>query len=195
MQFSKSPITQGRRAFARIMLAALLAISLAGSVAGCSKKDPGGENQNPGTSKPIEVKEGSIAPDFEFITMDGKKAKLSDYRGKVVLLNFWASWCGPCVQEMPDMQRIAEEYQSVVILAINRSEGTADATKFANSKDYSFIWGLDEDRAIAAIYPSSGIPYTIVIDKDGVIGTIYYGSAHDMYPYFEKAVKDAGATK
>jgi len=195
-------IAQTRRSFVHIMLAVLLAISLTSSLAGCfgkpSTQGPGGENpngQNPETSKPVEVKEGSIAPDFEFVTMDGKKGKLSDYRGKVVLLNFWASWCGPCVHEMPDMQRIADDYPSVVILAVNRNESTADATKFANDKGYSFIWALDEDKAIQAVYPSNGIPYTIVIDKDGVIGTIYVGSANDMYPYFEKAIKDAGATK
>jgi len=194
--------SQGRRALLRLVLTALLALSLTGSLAGCSsnssKQDPGGEKpggQDPGTSKPVEVKEGSIAPDFEFITMDGKKGKLSDYKGKVILLNFWASWCGPCVNEMPDIQKIADNYPSVVILAVNRGDKTADAKKFANDKGYKFIWALDEDSSIQKIYPSNGIPYTIVIDKDGVIGTIYLGSANDMYPYFEKAIKDAGATK
>jgi len=202
MRPTKTEFTQRCRTFLRLLLAALLTLILSSSLVGCfnssSKQDPGAENpggQDPGTTKPVEVKEGSIAPDFEFITMDGKKGKLSDYKGKVILLNFWASWCGPCVNEMPDMQRIAKDYPSVVILAVNRGDSAADAKKFANDKGYSFIWALDEDSSIQKIYPSNGIPYTIVIDKDGVIGTIYVGSASDMYPYFEKAIKDAGATK
>jgi len=156
-----------------------------------STGDLGQTGQDP--QRQTAVAEGSYAPDFTFTTVDGKTAKLSDYKGQVVLLNFWATWCGYCIDEMPSMQQIKEDYPNVVILAINRSDDSSQATAFAKDKGYNFVWGLDDDGAIAKIYPSNGIPYSLIIDKDGVIGTIYEGSAPNMYPYFESALKDAGA--
>jgi len=156
-----------------------------------AEQSSSGQPTNPG--KPVAVKEGMTAPDFEFVMMDGTTAKLSDYRGQVILLNFWATWCGYCIQEMPDMQKIAENYPDVVILAVNRSDVTADAIAFANKADYDFTWALDEDGSIEFLYPAIGIPYTVVIDKNGVIGTIYTGRVN--YSYFESALLAAGATK
>ena len=134
-----------------------------------------------------------VAPDFEFETFDGTKGKLSDYKGKVVLLNFWASWCFYCIQEMPDMQKISEDYPDVVILAVNRSETKGDAAMFAYKAGYDFTWTFDEDGSIEFLYPAIGIPYTVIIDKDGVIGTIYPGGV--TYAYFESALLAAGASK
>ena len=204
------------KGFSLLVCLVLLASLLAGSLTGCSFSLPRGSAQdspannageNSGDSstqtqgqpgqpsqpgKMAEVKEGAYAPDFEFITMDGTTAKLSDYQGQVILLNFWATWCGYCIEEMPDMQRIAEDYPDVVILAINRSDDSALAIEFANEKGYDFIWGLDEDGSIARLYPSNGIPYSLIIDREGIIGTIYEGSAPDMYHYFKVALVAAG---
>jgi len=139
------------------------------------------------------VREGLAAPDFDFVTIDGKTGSLSDYRGKVVLLNFWATWCGYCIDEMPDMQKIREEYPEVVVLAVVRSDDSVRAKNFALDKGYDFVWALDDDASIAGIYPSNGIPYSIIIDREGTIGTIYEGSAPNMFLYFQKAILDAGA--
>lgn len=142
----------------------------------------------------VKIAEGATAPDFTFTTSEGETANLSDYQGKVVLLNFWATWCGYCIDEMPALQKIAENYpDSVVVLAVNRGDSVSEANTFAEESDYDFVWGLDDDGAIQKLYPANGIPYSIIIDKDGVIGTIYEGSAADMYPYFEDAVVAAGA--
>ncbi|WP_139653691.1 TlpA family protein disulfide reductase [Raoultibacter phocaeensis] len=162
----------------------------AGSDASDSAESGASDSANP---KSAEVKEGVEAPDFEFALVDGSTAKLSDYRGKVVVLNFWATWCGYCVREMPDLNDIAQNYDDVQVLAINRGDTPADAKEGIEEYGYDFVWGLDEDRAIEALYPASGIPYTVVIDKDGVVSSIFAGSAPDMYPYFEEAVTKAGA--
>lgn len=139
------------------------------------------------------VAEGTKAPDFSFTAVDGKTRALSDFEGQVVLLNFWATWCGYCINEMPAMQKITENYSNVVVLAINRGDNASEANSFSSESGYGFIWGLDEDGAIEKLYPSNGIPYSLIIDRDGTIITIFEGSASDMYPYFESAVVDAGA--
>lgn len=145
------------------------------------------------SQKAPAIEEGVEAPDFEFATIDGGTAKLSDYRGKVVVLNFWATWCGYCVREMPDLNEIAQNFDDVQVIAVNRGDTPADAQAGVEEYGYDFVWGLDEDRAIEALYPANGIPYTVVIDKDGVVSTVFAGSAADMYPYFEEAVTKAGA--
>ena len=187
-----------KRGFSLLVCFLLFATLLTSSLTGCftpspstSAKDPPANNAS--EEKKTAVEEGAYAPDFEFVTMDGTTARLSDYQGQVVLLNFWATWCGYCIDEMPAMQKITEDYPDVVILAINRSDDSALAREFAQEKGYNFIWGLDDDGAVARLYPSNGIPYSLIIDKEGVIGTIYEGSAPNMYPYFEQALLEAGA--
>lgn len=139
------------------------------------------------------MKAGNTAPDFEFKTIDGTMAKLSDYRGSVVILNFWASWCGYCVQEMPDMDKIVAAYPDVTVIAINRGDSTSTAISAAEKFNYSFVWGLDEDGSIETLYPADGIPYSIIIDANGTIVQVFNGSSSDMYSYFKSAVVKAGA--
>jgi len=145
-------------------------------------------NSTPETSTPKLVAEGESAPDFQVDTMDGKTVKLSDYKGKKVILNFWATWCGYCVDEMPALQKITENYSDVVVLTVTRNDETAKAKTFAEEKGYNFVWGLDESGEIASLYPSKGIPYSVIINEKGVVMKIFEGSAPDMYPYFEDAL-------
>jgi thiol-disulfide isomerase/thioredoxin len=138
------------------------------------------------------LSEGATAPDFSFTYESGESAKLSDYRGQVVFINFWASWCGPCMQEMPDINELRQAYPDVVILEINVSDEKTDALEFIGKSGYDVSWIID-DGTIASHYPSQGIPYTLILDKSGVISTIFEGSAPDMFSYFEAAVIAAGA--
>ena len=182
------------------VLACILILS-SGLLASCSSGSNESSNSNSSSDSSSGstsggaaiVKEGSVAPDFEFETVDGKTAKLSDYKGQVVLLNFWATWCGYCMREMPDMAKINETYPDVTVLAINRGDQPNKAISKAQELGYEFVWGLDQDGAIEALYPANGIPYSLIIDKEGIVTTIYSGSAEDMYTYFEKAVIQAGA--
>lgn len=177
---------------------------VAGGLTACSTSTPSEDpksntksesnsDPNKGKQEKVRIEKGATAPDFTFTTTEGATAKLSDYQGKVVLLNFWATWCGYCIDEMPALQKITETYpDTVVVLAINRGDSNAEAEAFAQENDYNFTWGLDDAGTIQGLYPANGIPYSVIIDKDGVITGVFEGSAPDMYPYFEEAVKAAG---
>lgn len=199
-------MTRTARSYAHRALGLVLALFLSlAALAGCSapaaETDRGSAGSNAsanagGTApdeKKVKIEEGAEAPDFEFATMDGQTAKLSDYQGEVVVLTFWATWCGYCMRDMPELDKIDQNFDDVQIVAINRGDRSADAQAKAEELGYGFAWGLDEDGAIEALYPASGIPYTVIIDKDGVVSTVFAGSAQDMYSYLEMAVTKAGA--
>lgn len=198
-------MTRTARSTAQRVLGLALALALSSTaLLGCSATDAstgsnGSENAgsnasgNSSSQQKIAIKEGVEAPDFEFQTMDGQTSKLSDYKGDVVVLTFWATWCGYCMRDMPELNELDQNFDDVQIVAINRGDKTSDAQAKASDLGYDFAWGLDEDGAIEALYPASGIPYTVVIDKDGVVSTVFAGSAQDMYSHLEKAVTQAGA--
>lgn len=193
--------SNAHRALGLVLALALSLAALAGCSAPAAETDRGSagssgsanENGSAQAQKKAKVEEGVEAPDFEFETMDGQTAELSDYRGKVVVLIFWATWCGYCMRDMPELDKIDQAFDSVQIVAINRGDRNADAQAKAEELGYDFAWGLDEDGAIEALYPASGIPYTVVIDENGVVSTVFAGSAQDMYSYLEMAVTKAGA--
>ncbi len=113
-------------------------------------------------------KEGNIAPDFEVKLLTGETVKLSDYRDKVVLLNFWATWCSPCRREMPDFQKLHEELgEDFVLLAIDIGEDEETVQKFIEENEYTFPIGVDSNAEIE--YPIQAFPTTFLIDKEGRI--------------------------
>lgn len=113
---------------------------------------------------------GMQAPDFELRNINNEKVSLSDYRGQKVFLNFWASWCPPCRQEMPDMQKLYEEYEDeVVILAVNVGENKSTAANFMMQNNLSFTVLLDNDKSTARNYLVRGIPSSYFLDQDGII--------------------------
>ena len=111
------------------------------------------------------------APDFAVETFDGETLRLSDLRGQVVVLNFWASWCPPCRWEMPFFETISQEYKDrgVVFLGIAISDTIEDASDFADSAGVTYPLALDATNEIARDYETLGLPTTFLIDKDGVI--------------------------
>ena len=115
------------------------------------------------------LKVGEMAPDFELKTLDGKTAKLSDYRGKKVILNFWATWCPPCKAEMPDLQKYHQEAgESVVILAVN-IDPQYDVRKFVRETNVTFPVLLDSKDEVNTLYRILTIPTTYFIDEKGTI--------------------------
>ncbi|SEN08001.1 Peroxiredoxin [Lihuaxuella thermophila] len=122
-----------------------------------------GEGKNP------EV--GDEAPDFKLTTLDGKEMKLSQLRGKAVMLNFWASWCEPCRTEMPAMQKVYEKYkdQGFVIVAVNIAETDVAASQFAKQYGLTFPIWMDRDREAVRLYQIRPIPTSFFIDPEGMI--------------------------
>ena len=111
------------------------------------------------------------APDFEMNTFDGELLRLSDLRGKVVVLNFWASWCPSCRWEMPFFERIAQEYgdQEVVFVGVAMSDTLEDAEEFAEKVGVTYPLGLDQTNEIVRAYGVRSLPTTFFISKDGTI--------------------------
>ncbi|MBA4538575.1 TlpA family protein disulfide reductase [Bacillus aquiflavi] len=119
---------------------------------------------------------GDKAPDFELKTLTGETVKLSDYKGKKVILNFWATWCPPCRAEMPDMQKFYEKMGTdEVILAVNLDPG-ADVQGFMTEMGATFPVLLDEEESVMKTYKILSIPTTFFIDSEGVIRQKYTGA-------------------
>ena len=129
-----------------------------------------GESTNGLTPAP---QKGFLAPDFTLETMSGQKVMLSDMRGQVVVVNLWASWCGPCRLEMPAFKNIYEEYKDrgLVILAVNStSQDTPSAVEaFVAEFQLPFTVLMDYDGTVARLYKLSALPTTFFVGRDGVI--------------------------
>lgn len=120
------------------------------------------------------IKIGDRAPDFRLTTIKGQDVKLSDYRGTKVILNFWATWCPPCNQEMPDMQKFYgnTSRDDVEILAVNitsQEQGTDVVKKFIKDHDITFPVLLDKQSQVDMAYKAQTIPTSYMIDSQGII--------------------------
>jgi thiol-disulfide isomerase/thioredoxin len=120
---------------------------------------------------------GQVAPDFQFTLADGTTQKLSDLRGKKVLINFWATWCGPCQVEMPEMEYASHAYEKddLVILAINRSETPETIRPFAASFGITFPIVVNTSNDIGEAYGIRGLPTSYFINGDGTVNYIQIG--------------------
>ena len=115
--------------------------------------------------------EGIESIDFELEDLTGKPKKLSSYRGKVVFLNFWATWCGPCRVEMPSMQRLYERFKKdgLEIVAVDLQEGRKQVQAFVNELELTFPVLLDIEGSVGQTYDARAIPTTYLIDREGLI--------------------------
>ncbi len=110
---------------------------------------------------------GEKAPDFTLLDMEGNQVKLSDFEGRMVFLNFWATWCTYCDIEMPDLQKVNDEHEDLVVLAVNVREDKDLVQEYLDEGGYDFPVVLDEDGHMAQIYLVSGMPTTYFISDDG----------------------------
>lgn len=131
-----------------------------------------------GTGEPPAAREGRAAPDFRLRTLDGHVARLSDYRGRFVLVNFWASWCGPCRGETPDLEAFYRQYRDrgLVVLGVNQQESESTARALAEQFAVSYPILLDRSGGVSDGYRvSTGLPISFFIDRDGIIQRIFIG--------------------
>ncbi|MEX2236726.1 MAG: redoxin domain-containing protein [Dehalococcoidia bacterium] len=145
----------------------------------------------------VGVEEGEVAPDFLASNFAGERFQLSDFRGKVVFLNFWASWCGPCRAEMPAMQDLLEQYgDDLVVIAINNQESYRPATGFIEELGVEFTqFGFDPTAQIVDVYKVFTMPTSYFIDANGRISDLHIGQItyEEMVEKLEEARQAAVA--
>ena len=137
------------------------------------------------------LKSGNKAPDFTAELIDGSTITLSDLKGKPVIINFWATWCGPCVREMPAFERLKEDFgDEIGIIAVNCGDDADTVKDFASENSYTFPIALDESYEVTMLYPTNSIPYTVVVDANGKITHISAGAADadTMYEKYKEAL-------
>ena len=128
-----------------------------------------------------QPKVGSKAPDFTITLSNGTKTSLSSLKGKAVLVHFWATWCPPCVRELPGMDKLAKKLSSqknpkLVFIGICVSDEEKNRADFMNKNKYTFPCGLDSDGSVAANkYAVSGIPTSVLVGPDGTVLDIKVG--------------------
>ena len=147
-------------------------------------------------SNQVAIKDNMPAPDFTFPGLDGKMVSLSDYKGKVVLLNIWATWCPPCVEEMPSMEKLYQKFkgQNFEILAVSIDEpGLKVVAPFMKKSNLTFPALIDSEGAIKAVYGITGIPESFIIDKQGnlikkIIGPVDWATG-DIFRFFSEVIE------
>lgn len=174
-----------------VLLTAAISVSL---FSGCAKT-AGPASQLPVTTAPTEAQSENLrpAPDFTVRLTDGSTFTLSEARGKAVILNIWATWCGPCCRELPAFQELYDEFGgSLQVLAVNYAESEKTVRDFIEENGYTFPFALDEYASVSALYPSDGIPFTVIIDPDGNISQTFTGarSAEEQYVLYKAAVEE-----
>src|SRR3990170_8601793 len=120
---------------------------------------------------------GSLAPDFTLNDICGKKVTLSQFRGKVVILNFWSIWCGPCLAEMPSLNKLYLEFKDrgLIVIAVAEDPAEKPVKSYVQEKGIAFLILIDKDKKVYFKYSLFGIPVTFLIDKKGVIAEKFIG--------------------
>jgi len=140
----------------------------------------------------VELLIGKPAPEISLKTVDGKDVKLSDLKGKVVLVDFWATWCPPCRASLPNINKIANDKtlaaKGLTVWAVNLDETADKITPFTKQNNYTFTVPIDVGGQVAERYKIEGIPSTMVIGKDGTIKFAVEGFAGEDT---EKQISDA----
>jgi len=144
----------------------------------------------------IGLEIGNTAPDFQLTTLDGEEVSLSDYRGKNVMLNFWATWCPPCRAEMPDMEQFYQD-TDIEILAVNltETEATLDQVhQFKDEYELTFSILLDETVEVANLYAIQPVPTSFIIDSEGIIQFKTFGPlTYDQMVYVLEDMVESSA--
>jgi peroxiredoxin len=132
------------------------------------------------------------APDFTLESRSGDNIRLEDHRGEVVMLNFWASWCGPCRQEMPLMDDIYSRYQDLgfTILAVNVDENRDEALRFLDKVPVSYPVLYDPESSVSELYEVPAMPTTVMIDRDGNARYIHYGYKPGYEAEYETQIRE-----
>ena len=121
--------------------------------------------------------EGRPAPDFALKSSTGANLRLSEYRGDVVMINFWATWCGPCRQEMPLLEELYGRYQRVGfnLLGVNIDDDSSRAMRMAEELGVSFPVLFDARKEVSRLYEVEAMPVTVLVDREGTVRHVHHG--------------------
>ena len=135
---------------------------------------------------------GSVAPEFELTDQDGQTVRLSDYAGNLVFLNFWATWCEPCIVEMPDMMALNETFEGrpFKMLAISIDTNWEDVREFYEEHGLDIPTALDPGRQVYLKYRALGVPETFFIDGNGIIIQKFISYRRWMSPQFLNEIEE-----
>jgi thiol-disulfide isomerase/thioredoxin len=141
---------------------------------------------------PAEDLSGQTAGDFTLADLEGKMHRLRDLRGKVVMLDFWATWCGPCRRQMPLVEKLGHEMKDkgLVVFAVNQGESSETARRFLEKNKYGTTTLLDQKAEVGRAYKVSGIPTLVIIDRDGKIAAHFVGVRDEIA--LREGLKKAG---
>jgi thiol-disulfide isomerase/thioredoxin len=132
------------------------------------------------------------APDFTLPSLDGPNLRLQEQRGRVVMINFWASWCGPCRVEMPHLARLYEKYRGsgFTVLAVNIDESPQKAASLATQLGMRFPVLLDTDKKVSRLYDLSTMPSTVLVDRDGRVRYLHRGYRDGYEETYDKQIRE-----
>jgi peroxiredoxin len=136
---------------------------------------------------------GAPAPDFTLKSLDGSpNLRLAEQRGRVVLVNFWATWCGPCKQEMPHLNRLYEKYRSAgfVLLGVNIDEDARKAAGAASGMGVRFPVLHDAAKGVTKLYDVQSMPATVLIDRDGKVRYLHRGYQDGLEARYEQQIRE-----
>lgn len=135
---------------------------------------------------------GKTAPDFAAKSDSGRNVRLSELRGQVVLINFWASWCSPCRQELPLLSKIYSQYRGAgfALLAVNVDDNRKDAEGMLKRLDLKFPTLFDGNKRVAKLYGVDTMPATLVIDRDGRVRYVHRGYYDGYERKYEQQIRE-----
>ncbi|WP_298825864.1 TlpA disulfide reductase family protein [uncultured Piscinibacter sp.] len=135
---------------------------------------------------------GGAAPDFTLRTTAGSNMRLQEQRGQVVMVNFWATWCGPCKIEMPHLNRLYEKYRSsgFVLMGVNIDDDPRNAVATATKLGVTFPVLLDGDKRVSRLYDLSTMPTTLIIDRDGRLRHLHRGYREGYELTYDQQVRE-----
>ena len=138
------------------------------------------------------VTPSSGAPDFTLPSLGGPNLRLQEQRGRVVMINFWASWCGPCRVEMPHLARLYEKYRNAgfTVLAVNIDEDPHKAANLARQLGMRFPVLLDTDKKVSRLYDLSTMPSTVLVDRDGRVRYVHRGYRDGYEDTYDQQIRE-----
>ncbi len=191
------------------MIKKVFIVTILAALSSCASKEPPKKTQDPAAVKPaaekdytgkvslvtgVQSPEGELAPDFYWFNKDGNKISLRSLKGKTVLINFWATWCGPCKAELPDIEAISKQYASkgLVVIGISEDQGPGllkDVSSFVRKHELTYQIVIDNDEIANAYGGINAIPTSFIVNKDGKIVKKWVGLRGKSF--FESTVKSA----